>query len=174
MNHSSPFVEPTRAPRTTKARRVEEEQQFLDQLCKIQPSSVIFYSLSPLVHKSVPSRLIRKLPCPLTSLHDQKYEKMSKGEIEAVCEERFSKGVVIITPDEAAYLEESTRLQAQSLVWIEHRIGRITSSIFLDASRASLNPPPLSLVKQIMEENSLSESISALKWRRSNENQGGN
>ena len=75
----------------------------------------------------------------------------------------------MVTPDEAAYLEESTRLQAQSLVWIEHRIGRIISSIFLDASRASLNPPPLSLVKQIMKENSLSESIPALKWGRSDE-----
>ena len=147
-NNSSPFVKPSRAPRTTNARRVEEEQQFLDQLHKIRPSSVIFYSLSLLACESAPSQsVIHKLPCPLTSLYDQKYEKMSKGELEAVCEERFSKGVVIVTPEEAAYLEESTRLQAQSLVWIEHRIGRITSSIFLDASRAFLNPPPLSLVK---------------------------
>ena len=40
----------------------------------------------------------------------------------------FSKEVIEIQQDEAVYLEESTRLQAQSHLWFEHRVSRVTSS----------------------------------------------
>ena len=106
MSNLYPFFKPSRASISTKARRIEEEQQFLDQLCKIQPFSLIVYSLSYLYLNQHHIQVMHKLPHPLTSLFGQKYEKMSKGELEAVCEEMFSKGVVIVTPDEAAYLEE--------------------------------------------------------------------
>ena len=60
VNNSSQIVEPSKAPRTTKAHRVLEELQFFDQLHKVQPSCIIFYSLSPLVRESAPSQVIRK------------------------------------------------------------------------------------------------------------------
>ena len=92
---------------------------------------------------------------------------MTEEELEATCKEVFIKGIVI-APEEAAYLEESTRLQAQSLLWCEHRIGRITVSKLLAVKRASLHPPPASLVKQIMERNKISTKISALQCGISN------
>ena len=68
---------------------------------------------------------------------------------------RLSKKLSII-PDEAKYLEESTWLQSQSKLWLDHQVGRITASKFAAISKASLNPPPPSLVKEVMgEKNSL-------------------
>ena len=53
---------------------------------KIQPSFVIFYSLSLLVCELAPFQVIRKLPHSFTSFYEQKYEKVSKGKLELVCE----------------------------------------------------------------------------------------
>ena len=95
---------------------------------------------------------IHKLPPPLTSLQRHKYKQLSKEAISTLCEEVFAKGVIAMSADEAMYLEECTRLQAQWLLWFEHRIGRITASKFLHVSQASLTSPPSSLVKLIMEQ----------------------
>ena len=83
--------------------------------------------------------------------------------MEARCKE------IIITPEEAAYLEESTRLQAQSLLWFEHRMGWITASKLLAVKHTSLDPPPVSLVKQIMERSTISAYVPALQWGIHNE-----
>ena len=75
----------------------------------------------------------------------------------------FKNGIVI-NKEECTYLEESTRLQAQSLLWFKQRVGRITASKFLAVKRASLNSPPAYLIKQLMERSPLSNSIPALQW----------
>ena len=36
----------------------------------------------------------------------------------------FTSGITV-TLDDASYLEECTRLQSQSLIWFEHRTGRL-------------------------------------------------
>ena len=51
--------------------------------------------------------------------------------------------------DESEYLEESTRLQSQSLLWVQHRAGRITASLFRRVKQTSLTA---SLVKIILQE----------------------
>ena len=110
---------------------------------------------------------IHKLPPPLTSLQRRKYKQLSKEAISTLCEEVFAKGVIAMSADEAMYLEECTRLQAQWLLWFEHRIGRITASKFLRVSQASLTSPPSSLVKLIMEQQRQVKSMRTLlvQWQ---------
>ena len=43
------------------------------------------------------------------------------------------------------YLAESTELQAHSLIWFEHREGRITASQFGAVCRSSIQTPSSSL-----------------------------
>lgn len=144
----------------------EAERRFLTELEVIQPSAVFFSSHAPAPSNtaeiSVPP-VIRKLPPTLTSLHKPKYAVMTEEELRAACKDVFTNGIAV-THEEAIYLEESTRLQSQSLLWFQHRTGRITASKFLAVKRASLHPPPASLVKQMMERNTISRHVPALQW----------
>ena len=107
--------------------------------------------------------MTRKLPSPLSSLYSKDFEKLTVNELEAVCQKKFEEGLTVMTGDEAD-LEESTKLQAQSLLWFEQKVGQITSSKFFAAIRASLNPPPASLVKEIMERRNNCKSVPAIQW----------
>ena len=69
---------------------------------------------------------------------------MSGEELEAACEDVFKQGI-IVSQEEITYLEEATRLQSQSHLSFEHRVGRITASRFHAVKFASLDPPPASL-----------------------------
>ena len=68
-----------------------------------------------------------------------------------------------MTQEEVTYLEEATRLQSQTLLWFEHRVGRITASRFHAVKSASLDPPPASLLKQFMKKSSLN-CVPAIRW----------
>lgn len=150
--------------------RVEIEREFLCGLEQIQPSASVLLSYKPMVCASRPTQpVIRNLPCLLTSLYNSEHEKLDENQLLSLSKEIFSKGVIEIRQDEAGYLEESTKLQAQSHLWFEHRIGRITSSKFFQVSRASLNPPPRSLVKDIMERHRSPSCVPALQWGITNE-----
>ena len=109
------------------------------------------------------SSVVKKLPALLTSLKDPKYSEMSKEELETVCQDVFRK--LKVTSEESDYLEECTKLQAQSSLWHHHRTGQITSSIFKKVTRASPINPPSSLVKIILSESSLDSSkVPSLNW----------
>ena len=72
--------------------------------------------------------------------------------------------------DESEYLEESTHLQSQSLLWFQHRAGRITASLFRRVKQVSLTTTPASLVKTILQESKVDSSkVPALQWGLSNE-----
>lgn len=80
------------------------------------------------------------------------------------CDVLFATGLSVST-SEAEYLEEQTRLQSQSILWFEHRIGRITASKFAAVSKANKSSPPLSLVKTLMGETRFDSSkVPALQW----------
>ena len=120
---------------------VEARQEFLTQLRLIQPSAVVFSSHEPLSHMPTESQVVlHTLPRPLSSLHKHEFELLNEEELVTLCRRKFAEGVITISSDEAAYLEESTRLQAQSLLWHTQRIGRITASKFYSVSRAGLDP----------------------------------
>ena len=120
--------------------------------------------LSESTHASV----ILKLPPTLVAhLYDSKYKDLPQCELGKVCELAFQN--LSITTDEAKYLEESTWLQSQSKLWFNHRVGRITTSKFAAISKASLNPPPASLVKEVMGENKNLQGVPVLDWGTKNE-----
>ena len=63
------------------------------------------------------------------SLHHPRYARLNEDELKLECKWVFEQELVV-TQAEADYLEQSTRLQSQSLTWFNHRRGRITASKF--------------------------------------------
>ena len=126
----------------------------------------------PRKHGKFPSketREVSKLPQRLTCLYDEKYKQLRPDELAAACMTVFESGLIVL-PEEALFLEASTRLQHLSSVWHEHRVGRITASKFHASSRAGTNPPPRSLLEQLMGYKPVNSSaISALDWGIKNE-----
>lgn len=155
---TEPNIEPTES----------EKEGFFNKLSKLLPTSAALTTVIEQTSKPSHSKIILKLPPTLTSMYDPKYLDMSESDLRSACELAFQK--LSITTDEAAYLEECTRLQSQSRLWFDHRAGRITASKFGSVSKASLNPPSASLVKEIMGEKSGSfEGVPALDWGKKNE-----
>lgn len=115
-------------------------------------------------------RCVNRLPRLLTSLFDRKYCSYNDDHLREECTKIFDRGVLRVTESEAKYLEEQTRLQAQSQLWFQHRVGRITASKFGDVCKAKLIKPTASLVKSIMQDNKFDSSkVPALQWGISNE-----
>lgn len=109
--------------------QAEAEREFLCGLEQIHSSAAVLFFYKPMVCASRPTQsVIRSLPRLLTSLHKSEYKKLDENQLQLLSKEMFSKGVIEIQQDEAVYLEESTRLQAQSHLWFEHRVSRVTSS----------------------------------------------
>ena len=127
-----------------------DKYAFLTGLKQVMPAAAVLSSLAPLQQSAPQSSVVRKLPALLTSLQKPMYSTMSKEELETSCRDVFHN--LKVTSEESLYLEECTQLQAQSYLWRQHRVGRITSSLFKRAMRASLVNPPSSLIKTILTE----------------------
>ena len=155
-----------KCPRLTKT----EQKEFFSKLKDIQKdSSILSMVYTTEASLDTERRIVRKLPMPLTDLMDEKYVDMSDTDLAVVCADMFP-GAIKITEDEAEYLEESTKLQSQCLLWFKYRTGRITASKFAAVSRANLVNPPMSLVKQILNTTSFDSSrVPALHWGITNE-----
>ena len=122
----------------------EAKEAFLAGLKKVMPTAVVFSSVGPLERLATRSLVVRKLPAPLTLLRKPKYTSMSSEELKGARQNVFDHALKI-TSEESIYLEESTRLQSQSPLGYEHRIGRITASKFKRVKQASIINPPASL-----------------------------
>ena len=138
------------------------EETFLRELRHISPSSVVFSSLVPLSKTTPTVPVIRKLPPPLTTLENDKYTTMSDSDLNAACEDVFKS--LVLSWEECVYLEECTRLQSQSRLWFEHRVGRITASKFAAVAHASVDPPPPYLIRQLIERSRSLGHIPAIRW----------
>ena len=68
-----------------------------------------------------------------------------------------------VTNAEAMYLTQCTRLQVQSMVWFEHRKGRLTASRFGAICHTSVDKPAKSLVVQLLQRK-LTAKGAALTW----------
>ena len=73
-----------------------------------------------------------------------------------------------ITETQAMNLAESTKEQAESDIWMEHRKGRITASKMHSVIKCKRKQYPLSIVKSIMQYHN-NINIPALQWGRNNE-----
>lgn len=145
-----------------------------NSLFECHPSAVVFsvvpgYDLPAQSQQSTINRDDPHLPAPLDDLYDSQSITLPGCEFEQLCSQVFDK--IKISKEEAEFLERSTRSQSSSVVWHEHRKGRITSSYFSDVFKhiCTLKSYPTSLVKKILQYEGISQHIPALKWGREKE-----
>ena len=145
-----------------------------NSLFECHPSAVVFsvlpgYDLPAqsqelTIHQDDPH-----LPAPLDDLYDSHSITLPGTEFEQLCSQVFDK--LKVSKEEAEFLERSTRSQSSSVVWHEHRKGRIMSSYFSDGLKHiyALKSYPTSLVKKILQYEGISQHVPALKWGREKE-----
>ena len=68
-----------------------------------------------------------------------------------------------VTNAETMYLTQCTRLRAQSMVWFEHRKGRLTASRVGAICRTLVDKPVKSFVVQLLQRKSTAK-CAALTW----------
>ena len=112
------------------------------------------------------------LPLPLTDLYDSNSKTMSMADLEQACAHAMQS--IVVSQDQADYLERSTVNQSRCLTWFEHRKGRITASHFYDAYRhidSNSKTYPKSIISSIMQYGSDISHVPAIKWGREKEDQ---
>ena len=141
----------------------EEVSAFFQKLKFAHPTSAILSIVECRPPTYPLPEAVKRLPSPLTSLFDPKNKCLDKVQLNKACESMFKS--LTITPEEADYLEESTRLQAQSSLWFEHRKGRLTASKFFQICHTRTERPSISLLKDVMQyTQSQTHQVPALKW----------
>ena len=103
----------------------------------------------------------------VTSLYHPRYKKLSQSDLAKECERDFSEKLKV-TSEESKHLAESTRLQAQSHMWFEHRKDRLIASKFRAICHTSISKPSQSLVAQILQLSTMPKSA-VLSWGITNE-----
>ena len=143
----------------------EDKEAFLGGLKTKVPKSAI---LSVVYKNNTDTQAprIKHLPSTLDTLYQSKYASLNQDELQAKCEEVFSQ--LKVTQAEADYLEKSTKLQHQSILWYKHRKGRITASKIFSVCHTSLTKPSKVLINSILQENPRVHAAS-LEWGIKNE-----
>ena len=102
-------------------------------------------SVIPIPQKETDSHTpaICTLPPTIMSLHHPRYTELNEKELKFECKRVFEQELVV-TQAEADYLEQSYKLQSQSLTWFSHRRGRITALKFGSVFHTSLFSPAVS------------------------------
>lgn len=145
----------------------KEQSAFIETIKCIFPSSAILqvttFKCGPKINKSVATRL----PPAIVDLKKMaRFKNISAKEIRV--EVRAVLEHLAFSTEEAEYLAKCTVLQSKSILWFEHRKGRITSSIFGAVSRMSLEKPSRSLLDRILQVKPM-PNVPALEWGRKNE-----
>ena len=138
----------------------------LESLHKAYPSAAIFtvvpgFSNAPCASNEVE----QKIPELLTAFYDSRYSKMKEDELENVVKDIQLK----VTEEEALFLEKATRSQSRTCLWYDHRIGRITASMFGRVYKCAETKYPTALVKSLMQYSHVNPTIPSLKWGHDNE-----
>ena len=107
------------------------------------------------------------IPPTILSLYRPRYKKLDREELLNECD-RVLIEELIITNEESNFLFHSTKLQAQSLIWHEHRRGRLTASKFGAICKTSIDKPSKSIVKEIICGGTV-PNTPAVQWGRKNE-----
>ena len=95
----------------------------------------------------------KKLPPTIQSFGHHRFNSMGKEEHHAQCKLVFNQ--MKFSQEDAQYLSEATCLQSQSLLWFEHRKGRITASQFGAVCRTSTQSPSQSLLNRILQKTAI-------------------
>ena len=142
----------------------DEQSAFLEGVKKICPKSAILSAVFQ-QEQSQPATTHIQLPRTIPSLHHPKYKDMTEPELSAECEHIFKE--MVVSQQEADYLARSTTLQAESLLWYEHRLGRLTASRFSSVCHTSISSPSQSLITSILSHQTVKSA--AIQWGRDNE-----
>ena len=145
----------------------EERKSFIDTIQTLLPRSAILNVSTLKVGPRSRHTVAKTLPPTIQSFAHQRYSSLGKEELHAECEVVFNQ--MKISQDEAHYLSEATCLQSQSILWFEHRKGRITASLFGAVCRTSIQLPSLSLLNKILQRTPMVKAA-ALDWGISKEN----
>lgn len=116
-------------------------QKFEDLGCSPAIARLVEPFASKLQEKNTPP----PLPEPLDSIFREEFAERSYYELLA----EGDNIVIAISAEEVSTIEALTRNQSQNYLWLKYRAGRITASKFKSVCRASLEKPPLSLIKGI-------------------------
>ena len=141
----------------------EEQSAFFEQLKIAQQTQLSSHWLNAhptYIHQS--RRLdVFHLHSPFSMIINNK--GIEQNQLYSACQSAFE--AITITTEEAIYLEQSTRLQAQWGVWFEHRKGWLTASTSKFGQIICTNPtcPFLSILKYVMQ-HSQSLQVPSLKW----------
>ena len=148
--------------------KVVDMQSILKSLHRANPSAAIFTvlpSVSTEARISACSAMETRLPQPLSYLYNSQNRLLPKEQLSDLVQHttRVQHTTLTVNEEEACYLERSTRGQASPPLWFEHRVGRITASVFrLVACREKTFPS--SLVKTIMQYSGSNRDVPAIKW----------
>lgn len=108
----------------------------------------------------------RRLPLPLLSLFHAKNRAYTKAKLTKMVKQTS----IIMSEAEALFVEEATRGQSSSSLWYDHRVGRVTASLFGRATRCKEKVYPTSLVKEIMQHTKPNScKVPSLAWGIENE-----
>ena len=142
-----------------------EKAEFLDNLRIVSPNSAVLSAcykdeaLQSEYRTRYPT--VPCLPPTLMSLGRRKYRDMNAEELTHACEQFFDE--FCITNEESNFLFRSTVLQSSSLLWFEHRRGRLTASKFGEICHTSLASPSKSLTESILQKRTPPRTA-ALQW----------
>ena len=129
----------------------EEQKAFIEWIQRLEPKAAILTATIVKPSMANIAKLRKRLPATIASLYDPKFAQMSHDMLMAECENVFHSNIAV-TKEEADYLEQSTVLQSESLLWFEHRKGRITASHFGSVFHTSLDSPSSSLINSVLQQ----------------------
>ena len=141
----------------------EEQAAFLEGVKKICPKSTILTAaFKQPRHTPV---IMPKLPKTILSLFHPKYKNLTASELVVEGKRVFENMKVDLS--EADYLAHSTSLQAESLLWHEHRQGRLTASKFGAICHTRIDSPSQSLINSIFSRKVINST--SIAWGRDHE-----
>ena len=108
----------------------------------------------------------RQLPPTMSSLCHPRYKTKSDEELYNESEHMLE--MIKFSEEDAEYLAEATKMQSESLIWFEHRKGRITASHFGAVCKTSVQNPSKTLIEAILQKKTMPK-IPALEWGKSKE-----
>lgn len=139
-----------------------EKSAFLDRLRELAPNATVLsahYKDDTFVHAH--RQCYPALPPTMMSLGRVQYREMDADKLLYNCEQVFNE--MVVTGEESNFLFHSTKKQSNSLLWYQHRRGRLTASKFGAISCTSLESPSKSLVESILQQRIVPKTA-AMQW----------
>ncbi|XP_062603415.1 uncharacterized protein LOC134265178 [Saccostrea cucullata] len=135
---------------------------FLRKLHSNNTKSVILTVKEEFSNAYVPKCTEEAFPTLLSELYSEEYEKLSKDECLAKCEDIFAS--LCVTEEQCKFTEEETRDQSSNKTWHHIRTGRITASRMKSVCVTSIDNPSKSLVNAICHPTTIKFSTKATRW----------